>query len=133
MLLSSEFFSFITARKIRLDIPRCDVRKPAISSPKELPLLLHMRLARTKLYLNLELRSDSNNNSRDFGRIIFYTDDVDELYSHLKNDDSISTLIFFENESTDALWGERFFHVRDPDGNQLSFAMPIKRGFKKIK
>ena len=92
-----------------------------------------MRLARTKLYLNLELRSDSNNNSRDFGRIIFYTDDVDELYSHLKNDDSISTLIFFENEPTDALWGERFFHMLDPDGNQLSFAMPQKRAFKKIK
>jgi uncharacterized glyoxalase superfamily protein PhnB len=33
---------------------------------------------------------------------------------------------FFENEPTNAPWGERFFHMRDPNGYQLSFAMPIK-------
>jgi uncharacterized glyoxalase superfamily protein PhnB len=26
-----------------------------------------------------------------------------------------------------ASWGERFFHMRDPDGYQLSFAMPVGR------
>jgi uncharacterized glyoxalase superfamily protein PhnB len=24
-------------------------------------------------------------------------------------------------------WGERFFHVTDPDGHELSFAWPLKR------
>jgi len=25
----------------------------------------------------------------------------------------------------DAAWGERFFHVTDPDGHELSFAEPL--------
>ena len=85
------------------------------------------------MYLNLELRTNTNitathvDNRRNFGRIIFHTEDVDELYSHFKSDASISELVSFENEPTDALWGERFFHIRDPDGYQLSFAMPISK------
>ncbi|MGB6527854.1 MAG: VOC family protein, partial [Candidatus Nitrosopolaris sp.] len=62
-----------------------------------------------------------------FGRIIFYTENVDELYSQFKSDASISELISFENEPRDALWGERYFHIRDPDGYQLSFAMPVRK------
>jgi catechol 2,3-dioxygenase-like lactoylglutathione lyase family enzyme len=85
------------------------------------------------MYLNLELRTDINttnmhvDNRRNFGRIIFHTEDVDGLYSHFKSHASISELVSFENEPTDASWGERFFHIRDPDGYQLSFAMPISR------
>jgi len=85
------------------------------------------------VYLNLELRADINttnmhvDNRRNFGRIIFHTEDVDALYSHFKNDASISELVSFENEPMDALWGERFFHLRDPDDYQLSFAMPISK------
>lgn len=78
----------------------------------------------SKMYLNLELRNEDK--TRDFGRIIFHTSDVDELYAHLKKDDNISKLDSFENEPINATWGERFFHMRDPDGYQLSFAMPIK-------
>jgi uncharacterized glyoxalase superfamily protein PhnB len=26
----------------------------------------------------------------------------------------------------DAEWGERFFHLTDPDGHELSFARPLK-------
>jgi hypothetical protein len=51
---------------------------------------------------------------------------VDGLYSYLKNDNNILKLISFENEPKDALWGERFFHIRDPDGYQLSLAKPIR-------
>ncbi|HYA83322.1 MAG TPA: hypothetical protein VEH06_07725, partial [Candidatus Bathyarchaeia archaeon] len=51
----------------------------------------------------------------------------DGLYSRFKNDVSLSELISLENEPTNALWGERFFHIRDPDGYQLSFATPISR------
>ena len=78
----------------------------------------------SKNYLNLELRKKDS--SKDFGRIIFHTSNVDELYAYLKKDDNISKLGFFENEPTNAPWGERFFHMRDPNGYQLSFAMPIK-------
>jgi catechol 2,3-dioxygenase-like lactoylglutathione lyase family enzyme len=85
-------------------------------------------------YLNLELRKESNNNSRniglgksaDFGRIIFHTDDIDKLYYQLKYDKYISKSAIFENDPTDAPWGERFFYIRDPDCYQLSFAQPIK-------
>ena len=28
-------------------------------------------------------------------------------------------------EPADAPWGERYFHVRDPDGHELSFARPL--------
>jgi uncharacterized glyoxalase superfamily protein PhnB len=63
----------------------------------------------------------------DFGRIIFYSEDVDKLYSRFTNDASISELVSFENEPMNASWGERFFHMRDPDGYQLSFAMRIGR------
>ena len=30
-----------------------------------------------------------------------------------------------ETEPADAPWGERYFHVRDPDGHELSFARPL--------
>jgi len=81
-------------------------------------------------FLNLELKklSDSNiddyNSTNNFGRIIFHTDNVDRLYSHFKNNKSISNMILFENEPADASWNERYFHIRDPDGYQLSFAQP---------
>jgi hypothetical protein len=38
----------------------------------------------------------------------------------------IQNIISFEDEPRDASWGERYFHIREPDGYQLSFAMPIK-------
>jgi len=76
-----------------------------------------------QMYLNLELKTENKN--RDFGRIIFYTDDVDEIYSHLSSDQDFAKLVTFENEPTTADWGERFFHLRDPDHYQLSFATPI--------
>ncbi|MBA3749686.1 MAG: VOC family protein [Nitrosopumilus sp.] len=82
-----------------------------------------------KIHLNLELELNNNidgNQVKDFGRIIFHTDNVDDLYSYLKSDVIISNLITIETEPKDALWGERYFHIRDPDGYQISFAEPIK-------
>ena len=59
-------------------------------------------------FLNLELRklSDDNlseySNINNFGRIIFYTDDVDKLYTYFRTNKSISNLILLENEPVDA-------------------------------
>lgn len=79
-------------------------------------------------HLNLELVSGSAKVKReDFGRIIFYTEDVDKLYHFLKSDKTVSNTITFENEPADAPWGERFFHIREPDGYQLSFARPLAK------
>lgn len=91
------------------------------------------------MHLNLELKSSrmvrkdyNNKDNQDvdaskFGRIIFHTEDVDELYRYLKNNETISKMISFENEPKDAPWGERYFHVREPDGYHLSFANSIER------
>jgi catechol 2,3-dioxygenase-like lactoylglutathione lyase family enzyme len=84
-------------------------------------------------YLNLELRNDDASSyedwkqGRDFGRIIFHTEDVDKLYSYLQHDANFSKLVSFENKPIDASWDERFFHIQDPDGYQLSFAKPIRK------
>jgi catechol 2,3-dioxygenase-like lactoylglutathione lyase family enzyme len=84
----------------------------------------------TSFYLNLELFKLNGNSkyeySKNLVKIILHTDDVDKLYYYFKNDPIISNLISFENEPTDASWGERYFHIRDPDGYLLSFARLIK-------
>jgi len=75
-----------------------------------------------KSYLNLKL---SKTCSIDFGRIIFYTDDVDDLFTYMQDDKTVSELGKFESKPQDAIWGERFFHMLDPDGYKLSFATPL--------
>ena len=76
----------------------------------------------TKSYLNLKL---NETHSPDFGRIIFYVDNVDDLFTYMENDETISVLCKLESKPQDATWGERFFHVLDPDGYKMSFATPI--------
>ena len=75
-------------------------------------------------YLNLKLNEAANKFSN-AGRIIFYVDDVDELFTYMENDETISGLGKLESKPEDAIWGERFFHALDPDGYKLSFATPI--------
>jgi catechol 2,3-dioxygenase-like lactoylglutathione lyase family enzyme len=54
------------------------------------------------------------------GRIIFYVEDVDRFWAHMKEKE------FSPATPRDAAWGERYFHLDDPDGHQLSFAQPIR-------
>ena len=94
----------------------------------------------SKIYLNLELIRQTNDQDdddniiassrKDFGRIIFHTDDVDKLYDYFKNNKSISDEIIFETAPNDAPWGERYFHIREPNGYQLSFAKPLRKSFQ---
>jgi catechol 2,3-dioxygenase-like lactoylglutathione lyase family enzyme len=87
-----------------------------------------------KVYLNLELNAKKQEyNRKDFGRIIFHTEGVDKLYSYMKSNHNISDIVSFENEPSDAPWGERYFHIREPDGYQLSFATPIKWNNKSLR
>jgi|TARA_B100001105_G_scaffold23189_1_gene16398 catechol 2,3-dioxygenase-like lactoylglutathione lyase family enzyme len=76
----------------------------------------------TKSYLNLKLNEACTPN---FGRIIFYVDNVDDLFAYMESDEIISGLGKLESKPEDATWGERFFHALDPDGYKLSFATPI--------
>jgi catechol 2,3-dioxygenase-like lactoylglutathione lyase family enzyme len=55
-----------------------------------------------------------------WGRLIFHVADVDALWKHLTD------LGFEPERPRNASWGERYFHVLDPDGHELSFARPLK-------
>ena len=57
-----------------------------------------------------------------WGRLIFYHADVDALYTRL-----VAAGYRPEGPPRDAEWGERFFHITDPDGHELSFAWPLRQ------
>ena len=57
-----------------------------------------------------------------WGRLIFYESEVDALYSRL-----VAAGCRPDTAPRDAAWGERFFHMTDPDGHELSFAWPLGR------
>ncbi len=54
-----------------------------------------------------------------WGRVIFYVSDVDALYRQ-----ALDEGLRPDAPPSDASWGERFFHITDPDGHELSFATP---------
>jgi catechol 2,3-dioxygenase-like lactoylglutathione lyase family enzyme len=56
-----------------------------------------------------------------WGRLIFYVSEVDALYSRL-----VAAGCQPDAPPRDAEWGERFFHLTDPDGHELSFARLLR-------
>lgn len=56
-----------------------------------------------------------------WGRVIFHVADVDALYAT-----AVANGIQPDTMPRDASWGERYFHVTDPDGHELSFAQPLR-------
>lgn len=69
-------------------------------------------------YLNLQ-RVDRPPSTL-WGRSIWYVDDVDEMHAR-----AVRAGLEPEFEPRDAEWGERYFHLHDPDGHELSFARPL--------
>ena len=65
--------------------------------------------------LNLE----HGNPTTQWGRLIFHVSDVDGLWAYFKEKG------LHPESPRDASWGERYFHMYDPDGHELSFARPI--------
>jgi len=55
-----------------------------------------------------------------WGRVIIHVSDVDGMYQ--KAVDAGLAPMF---APSDAPWGERYFHIIDPDGHELSFARPL--------
>lgn len=70
-------------------------------------------------YLNLTGEAPDRRSSW-WGRVILHVEDVDGLYAHVR-----SLGLEPEAPPRDAEWGERYFHLTDPDGHQLSFARPL--------
>jgi uncharacterized glyoxalase superfamily protein PhnB len=71
-------------------------------------------------YLNLIAQPEQNRWSW-WGRIIFYVVDVDALYNRALAAGWQPTTV-----PRDAEWGERYFHLTDLDGHELSFARPLR-------
>ena len=57
-----------------------------------------------------------------WGRVIFHVDDVDAVYRT-----ALAAGFTPSTKPADAPWGERYFHLTDPDGHELSFARPLGR------
>jgi catechol 2,3-dioxygenase-like lactoylglutathione lyase family enzyme len=57
-----------------------------------------------------------------WGRVILYVEDVDALYAQAR-----ACGLVPDAPPRDAEWGERYFHITDPDGHELSFACPVHR------
>ena len=68
-------------------------------------------------YVNLQLVERYVAPGEVWGRVIFWVDDVDAVYAR-----ALAGGHHPEFAPTDAPWGERYFHLRDPDGHELSFA-----------
>jgi catechol 2,3-dioxygenase-like lactoylglutathione lyase family enzyme len=71
-------------------------------------------------YLNLQLDAGRRAPADIWGRAIFWVDDVDAMHARARHA-GLEPL----TAPVDAPWGERFFHLRDPDGHELSFARPL--------
>jgi catechol 2,3-dioxygenase-like lactoylglutathione lyase family enzyme len=71
-------------------------------------------------HLNLELQPGFAL-SGVWGRVIFYVSDVNALYQRL-----LELGLKPSTAPRDAPWGERFFHISDPDGHELSFAKLLR-------
>jgi catechol 2,3-dioxygenase-like lactoylglutathione lyase family enzyme len=74
-------------------------------------------------YLNLQ--RDPGPRPRDllWGRIVLWVDDVDAMHRR-----ATAAGLTPAGLPTDAPWGERYFHIRDPDGHELSMARPLAPG-----
>lgn len=70
-------------------------------------------------FLNVQLDPAwvPSTDGRVWGRAIFWVDDVDALHAR-----AVAAGFEPEMAPSDAPWGERYFHLRDPDGHELSFA-----------
>ena len=55
-----------------------------------------------------------------WGRLIFYVADVDTIWAYLQEK------AFHPESPQDASWAERYLHMPDPDGHELSFARPLR-------
>jgi catechol 2,3-dioxygenase-like lactoylglutathione lyase family enzyme len=71
-------------------------------------------------YLNLQLEAAGSAREAIWGRVVFWVEDVDAMYQR-----AVEAQVVPESAPIDAPWGERYFHIHDPDGHELSFARPL--------
>lgn len=69
-------------------------------------------------FLNLQLVART---ARGWGRFIVHVDDVDAIHAR-----AVAAGLQPTMAPADAPWGERYFHIDDPDGHELSLARPLR-------
>lgn len=67
-------------------------------------------------FVNLILQSEDRE-WQWWGRVIFHVEDVDKIYNM-----ALTAGYSPDGEPENASWGERYFHITDLDGHELSFA-----------
>ena len=70
-------------------------------------------------YINLSIEEGEVGR---WGRVVFHVPSPDEVHRTLLEAGYRPSF-----EPRDAPWGERYFHVHDPDGHELSFACRLDR------
>jgi catechol 2,3-dioxygenase-like lactoylglutathione lyase family enzyme len=68
-------------------------------------------------FLNLQLVERTETG---WGRFIVHVDDVDAIHERALSAGLAPTMA-----PADAPWGERYFHIDDPDGHEVSVARPL--------
>lgn len=58
-----------------------------------------------------------------WGRFIVFVDDVDAMHER-----AVAAGYAPTTDPVDAPWHERYFHIDDPDGHEVSFARPLPTG-----
>jgi catechol 2,3-dioxygenase-like lactoylglutathione lyase family enzyme len=71
-------------------------------------------------YLNLQLDTVGPPRRAVWGRVVFWVADVDAMYRR-----ALAAGFDPDTSPADAPWGERYFHIHDRDGHELSFARPL--------
>jgi len=71
-------------------------------------------------YLNLQLDASGTPTTPAWGRVVLWVDDVDAMYER-----AVAAGFHPDTSPADASWGERYFHIHDPSGHELSFARPL--------
>ena len=74
---------------------------------------------------NRDKATDNNDDNAPYpwngwGRCVIYVSNVDAMHAK-----AVNAGLHPEFEPRDAAWGERYFHIRDPMGHELSFARRI--------
>ena len=71
-------------------------------------------------FLNLQLHEQYESPTEVWGRVIFWVVDVDAVHDHM-----IAAGYVADAPPSDGPWGERYFHIKDPDGHEISIARPL--------
>lgn len=72
------------------------------------------------VHLNLIAEGAEDRSWSWWGRVIFHVPDVDAFYRHV-----LAQGLKPDFSPRDAVWRERYFHITDPDGHELSFVHPL--------